>query len=268
MTPRYARCLIVLGLLGSAAAARAQDTPDRVALHGFGSWAYGHTTWNNHYLAGRPEGDFRHISMTINVAANVDDKFTAHAQAEMRDDDDGRRTTLSYAFADYRFSDRIGFRIGQVKHSFGLYTEVFAVGTLRPFLDLPQAFYGPAGFAGQACRGVGITGTLETGAWTVSYDVYGGGIELEKSPAPELFYHESLEDLTEGVELVSTRNVVGGRVVLNTPVQGLSFGASSYTGILNEPASNRRSVISGPAAPEYDERGAGLFYAPHLRLLA
>jgi hypothetical protein len=249
MIPRHARYLIALGFIGSATPVRAQDAADPVALHGFGSWVFGRTTWNNIYLGGRPENDFRHVSMAMNVAAKVDDKFTVHAQAEIRDDDDGTHTTLSYAFAEYRLSDRLGFRIGQVKHPFGLYTEVFTVGTLRPFLDLPQGFYGPAGFAGQAYRGVGITGMADAGAWTVSYDVYGGGIDLEKFPVPELFYRgQPLAEVTSEIEIESTRNVVGGRVVLNTPVHGLSFGASSYTGLLNEEAGNRRSVIAGQLA--------------------
>jgi hypothetical protein len=249
MIPRYARYLIALGLIGSAAPARAQETADRVVLHGFGSWAFGRTSWNNHYLGGGPENDFRHASMAMNVAAKVDDKFTVHAQAEIREDEEGTRTTLSYAFAEYRFSDRLGLRIGQVKHPFGLYTEVFTVGTLRPFLDLPQGLYGPAGFAGQAYRGVGITGTAEAGAWTVSYDVFGGGIDLEKFAVPELFYlGEPLSEHSDQIELESTRNVVGGRVVLSTPVRGLSVGASSYTGLLNEEAGNRRSVIAGQLA--------------------
>lgn len=249
MTPQYARYLIALGLIGSATPARAQETADRVTLHGFGSWAFGRTTWNNLYLAGRPEGDFRHVSLAINAAANVNDKLTVHAQAELRSDDDGTHTILSYAFAEHRFSDRLGFRIGQVKHPFGLHTEVFTVGTLRPFLDLPQAFYGPVGFAGQAYRGVGITGRIETGAWTVFYDVYGGGIDLEKFPVPEFFYHgEPLENVSSEIELESTRNVVGSRVVVSTPVQGLSFGGSSYTGVLNEPGANRRTVVAGQLA--------------------
>ena len=249
MISRHARYLIVLGLIGSATPAPAQETGDRVVLHGFGSWASGRTTWNNTYLAGRPENDFRHASMAINAAATVDDKFTVHAQAEIREDDIGTHTTLSYAFAEYRLSDRLAFRIGQVKHPFGLYTEVFTVGTLRPFLDLPQGLYGPAGFAGEAYRGLGITGTAEAGAWTVSYDVYGGGVDLEKFAVPEEFYRgEALAEEPSEIEVESTRDVVGGRVVLNTPVRGLSLGASSYTGLLNEEARNRRSVIAGQLA--------------------
>jgi hypothetical protein len=249
MIPRYARYLIALGLVGSAAPARAQEIADRVVLHGFGSWAFGRTTWNNHYLGGRPENDFRHVSMAMNVAAKVDDKLTVNAQAEIREDEAGTHTDLSYAFAEYRLLDRLGFRIGQVKHPFGLYTEVFTVGTLRPFLDLPQGFYGPAGFAGQAYRGLGITGTADAGAWTVSYDVFGGGIDLETFAVPELFYlGEPLSEESSQIKLASIRNVVGGRVVLSTPVRGLSFGASGYTGRHNEEAGHRRSVIAGQLA--------------------
>jgi len=54
--------------------------------------------------------------------------------------------------------------------------------------------------------------------------------------------------VTSEVEFESTRNVVGGRVVFGTPVRGLSFGASSYTGTLNEEAGNRRSVVAGQLA--------------------
>src|SRR5580765_8941377 len=240
MTPRYACYLLALGFIGSATPAQAQETASPVVLHGFGSWAFGKSTWNNAYLAGRPEGDFRHVSISVNAAANVHDKFTVHLQAEIRENDDGTPTSLSYAFAEYKFSDRLGFRIGQVKHPFGLYTEVFTVGTLRPFLDLPQGFYGPAGFAGQAYRGLGITGTAEAGAWTVSYDVYGGGIDLETFALPELFYlGEPLSEESDQIKLASIRNVVGGRVVLGTPVRGLSFGASGYTGRHNEEAGHR-----------------------------
>jgi hypothetical protein len=242
MIPRYAHYLVALGFIGSATTARAQETPNRVVLHGFGSWAFGKTTGNNHYLAGRPEGDFRRTSIAINVAATVDDKLRVHAQAEVQDDHIGTRTTLNYAFAEYRFSDRVAFRIGQVKHPFGLYTEVFTVGTLRPFLDLPQGVYGGVGFAGQAYRGVGVTGTAEAGAWTVSYDVYGGGVDLEKFSVPESFFvDEPLEEFARQ----STRNVVGGRVVLEAPVQGLSFGASSYTGIITEREVRRRTIVAG-----------------------
>ncbi|MEP6572217.1 MAG: porin, partial [Gemmatimonadota bacterium] len=145
----------------------------------------------------------------------------------------------------YRLADHLGLRMGQVKHPFGIYTEVFSVGTLRPFLDLPQGVYGPVGFAGQSYKGIGLTGVAGGGAWSLDYDVYGGGNDLQKFAVPEAFLHgDSLQRASSEIELQSTRNVIGGRLVLHTPVQGLSVGASSYTGILNEPAANRVTVAA------------------------
>ena len=65
---------------------------------------------------------------------------------------------LDYAFAEWFVSDALKIRMGRVKHPFGLYGEIFDVGTLRPFYLLPQSIYGPNGFTAKAYNGVGLTG--------------------------------------------------------------------------------------------------------------
>jgi hypothetical protein len=235
----------VLGILVAGMPTRAQDAGQPVVLHGFGSWAYGRTS-NNIYLAGNPDGDFRRTSMALNLVAHVADNLSIRTQGEVQEDESGTHTVLNYGFAEYVVSDHLTFRVGQVKHPFGIYTEVFSVGTLRPFLSLPQGFYGPVGFAGQSYKGLGVSGTAESGRWEMSYDAYAGGADLEKFAPPEAFYRgDAVGDVSGANELESTRNVVGGRLVVHTPITGFSVGASSYTGILNEPASNRRTVFAG-----------------------
>jgi hypothetical protein len=235
--------LLLAVLLGSAPLA-AQEATTAVALHGFGSWAYGRTN-DNVYLSGAPEGDFRRVSMSFNLAARVSDRLTIHAQTELFEDEDGTHASLSYAFADYRLSDSFSFRVGQVKHPFGIYTEILAVGTLRPFLDLPQGFYGSVGFAGESYKGIGISGTRDAGSWTLAYDLYAGGTDLRKNAVPEEFYNGStLQNVSRETELQSTRNVVGGRLVLQTPLEGLSFGGSTYTGVLNDSAARHLLVVA------------------------
>jgi hypothetical protein len=241
------RLLFGLGLLVPAARLPAQDASRPVEIHGFGSWAYGRTN-QNVFLSGSPEGDYRHVSMALNLSKEVDDKLSIHVQGGITEDHDHAHVALSYAFANYKLSDRLSLRVGQVKHPFGIYTEVFAVGTLRPFLELPLGFYGPVGFVGESYRGVGASGTADIGEWTIAYDAYAGGNDLQKFAVPEEYFKGStLQMVSEEIELQSTRDVIGGRVVLQTPIQGLSVGSSSYTGILNEPASNRRTVIAGQA---------------------
>jgi hypothetical protein len=244
--PQVPRVLLVAALLATSRLA-AQEPAASIVLHGFGSWAYGNTG-KNFYLAGAPEGDFRQVSMSLNLGARVDDRLMIHAQGEIFEDEDGTHTSLSYAFADYRLSDHFSVRVGQVKHPFGIFTEIHSVGTLRPFLDLPQGVYGPVGFAGESYKGVGILGTVDAGAWMLAYDLYAGGIDLKKFAVPEHFYAgDPLQDVTLETELQSLRNVIGGRVELKTSADGLSFGGSAYTGILNEPAANRTVVVAAQA---------------------
>jgi hypothetical protein len=47
-----------------------------------------------------------------------------------------------YGFAEWRFSDALRLHAGRMKHPFGIYSEIFDVGTLRPFYTLSQSVYG------------------------------------------------------------------------------------------------------------------------------
>lgn len=234
--------VLVLGLL--AAPLGAQDATSRVDFHGFGGWSYGRTSQNNVYLGGIHDGDNRLSDFALNAAASPTDNVRIAAQTSWNEDDDGSHISLNYAFAEYKFSDRLRLRVGQVKHPFGIYTEVMNVGTVRPFFSLPQGVYGPVGFAGQSYKGIGLTGFLGGASrWTADYDVYAGGEQVTKFHVPEAFFHdEDLGTVENELETISTRNVIGGRFVVHTPVDGLSVGASAYTGTLDEEAANHRTV--------------------------
>ena len=234
-----------LALLAPVTPLLAQEESTPVEIHSYGSWAYGRTSANV-LLAGRPEGDTRSVTMAMNLFKRIDDKLSIHGQLFV---DSFERTDvgLDYAFANYQLDDHLSFHFGQVKQPFGIYTEIFDVGTLRPFIDLPQAVYGPVGFTGESYTGVGLTGVAERGDWTVTYDAYVGGMTVAKLVTPELYLRGTsypIQSVTDETEQLSTRNVVGARVVVQTPVRGLTFGSSSYTGILNESTSNRRTVVA------------------------
>jgi hypothetical protein len=149
---------------------------------------------------------------------------------------------LDYAFAEWRFSDALRLRLGQVKQPFGISTEVFRIGTVRPFLELPQAVYGPVGLTGgKAYKGIGLTGTHVAGRWTLRYDLYGGGLTQEEFVTPELFLLGVPVTEENEFELEATRDVVGGRLVVQSPVTGLSVGVSAYGG--KEIGSSHRVVV-------------------------
>ena len=240
---RLSLALAALAALTSTSIVSAQDAT-KIDLHGFGGWSYGRTSGENVYLGGLPEGDYRLTQFALNVSAQANTNLRINAQAEWQETDDGTVEQLDFAFAELKLSDKVRVRLGQVKQPFGIYTELYTVGTVRPFFSLPQGVYGTVGFVGQSYKGIGLTGTQALSSdWRVDWDLYAGGSDLEKSHVVESYYRgETLDEVANEIELQSTRDVVGGRIVLRTPVEGLSVGGSAYTGILNEPAANRRAV--------------------------
>jgi hypothetical protein len=232
--------IVCLAMVLAGAPARGQEETHQI--HGFGSWAYGNTDANN-YLYGRPEGSYRNATFQLNVSATVSERLRIVTQMGVQDTGAGPEIDLDFAFAEWKFSDRIKLRAGVVPQPFGISTELFDVGTLRPFLALPQAVYGPVGLTSEAYWGVGFTGSAPVGSsWRLAYDLYGGGTVLEEFHAPEHFLEGELLEAGEGHGEETTNDVIGGRIVLETPIAGLRFGASAQTG--DEVGAGRRSIAA------------------------
>jgi hypothetical protein len=207
-----------------ASAAAAQEQTQRIILHGFGEWAYARTD-GNEYLDGSEQGDYDTVGLGLNVTSQVSDNISVVGQFAVRSRaSDNPGAELDYAFAEWRLSDAVQVRFGRSKHPFGIYTEIFDIGTLRPFFHLPLSIYGPAEIAAQSYDGIGLTGRHDfKGSTSVDYDLYGG----EVSFASNQRVGASNQNATEQV-----RNVFGGRARLHTAIDGLSVGASAYTGKL------------------------------------
>jgi len=233
---RYVLGLLLASL--SCAAPSALGQQPTVELHGFGDWAYGRTNGDtNFYLSGLPRGNYQDVALGLNVVATVTDRLTIVGQSEWNDSEaQGSRAVLDYAFAEWKMSDRLAFRAGQVKQPFGISNEVSTVGTLRPFLRLPQAVYGPVGLVGLAYRGVGLTGSQALGKdWSVSYDIYAGGTIVEEYHAPEaVLLGEPVERGSSEIETESTKDLYGGRLRIDPPLSGLRIGLSGYQGKTND----------------------------------
>ena len=162
---------------------------------------------------------------------------------------DGQQAfAFEYAFAEWKFSNLASLRIGRVKQPFGLYTEVFDVGTIRPFFMLPQGIYSPQGMVAESYNGVGISGSrYADSGWGVQYDVYGGKLDLEVVHPWEAL--ESGQTTEADGELDSVNDVLGGRLILATPVLGLSVGSSAYFG--TPPTSDHAAGVARPKHVAY-----------------
>ncbi|HEU4888886.1 MAG TPA: porin [Thermoanaerobaculia bacterium] len=224
---RISCCLALVALAGLPAFA--QSTGSTIDIHGFGGWAYGKTDGHK-YSLGTEGGEYDNAEFALNVSAKPIEKLSVVAQMRLESGSDQEQAELDYAFAEWAFSDAVRVRVGRVKHPFGIYGEVFDVGTVRPFYSLPQSLYGANGFTARAYNGAGITGNVPVGKWNLQYDVYGGQIEGDfetpglLSTSSKYFAEPSI---TFGYRV---EDAYGGRLNVTTPLEGLTVGVSGYTG--------------------------------------
>lgn len=223
----------ILGGLAIAALAAtplaAQSAGTTIDIHGFGGWAYGKTDGHK-YSLGTEAGEYDNAEFALNVSAKPVEKLSVVAQIRLESGSDQEQAELDYAFVEWTFNDAARVRAGRVKHPFGIYGEVFDVGTVRPFYSLPQSLYGANGFTARAYNGAGITGNVSAGKWGLQYDVYGGQIEGDfetpglLSTSSQYFTEPSI---TFGYRV---EDAFGGRLNITTPLEGLTIGTSAYTG--------------------------------------
>jgi len=224
-THYHMRILIVIALLAGHLSTTRAATVGGVNIHSFGGWSYGKTDNENQYMTANKKGTYDAVNFSLNLSASPDENFSLHVQSSFAEDLDGSEVGLDYAFAEVAFSDAAILRIGKIKVPFMLYTEVYKVGTIRPFFALPQSIY--AEVTVEAYKGVGLTGSLYTSHnWEILYDAYGGQINLQPTQIPSIQAGQLSVHSLEG----AAKEMFGGRLLVHTPIEGFSVGTSSYVG--------------------------------------
>jgi hypothetical protein len=252
-----AAAVLAVALSAAGSAGAQQQGPQNVEIHGFGSWNSGATNNENEYLGGKWKGSSLNSNAGVNLSGDLGERvsFTTQVTFEFN----GATTPkLDYVFAEYKFSDQLKLRAGQVKQPFGLYTEVMNIGTLHPFLTLAQSQYGPTGTVADAYRGLGFTGNLRLlENVSLDYDVYGGGLNRSENEFTLDMYRglqgrKSWDDVSHEVGSEVTDQLYGGRLMFNLPVDGLRAGASGYHSQTGEAQAGRGWVSTVGYGLEYN----------------
>ncbi len=228
MNGRPARTLLVAAALSLAPRlAAAFDLADgKLQLSLTGEAGYGRTDGNT-YSGGSEEGNYDNTLLAVSVAGDLSPRLRVVGRVAVNEEGEAM---LDWAFAEWKVSDALRFRAGLAKHAFGNYGEIIEEGTLRPFFFAPQTIYGSANIAGEGYKGLGLTGFLRLGRWGLAYDVYGGDLDLEVSNALFRIADPTLDPSEELV--IFTSDMIGGRVSLETPLDGLVLRVSGYTGTM------------------------------------
>jgi hypothetical protein len=220
--------------------AQAIDLADgRLVINGAGAGAFTLTNGNdvfNTELIGGHVGSFRNAEFNLFIAVKPMDRVTIVTLVFF--DEIGQiETGLDWSFVEFLATDWLKIRAGEVKLPLGISNEVEPIGTLRPFFALPAAVYGPSSIAADTYFGVGATGEVSSASgYRLGYDFFGGNMSFDTSEPfgakaqPPVFQHgTAVAPVKETV-----RNVLGGRLSLFTPLEGLSFRLSSYRGSLED----------------------------------
>jgi predicted porin len=225
---------VAITLAISAGAASAQTSDKALHIHGFGDWIYGRTN-GNLFQSADHDGNYGDAAFGLNLRYDAGERVAIIGQFALEhttgDTNQTVETRLDYAFAQYTVSDKLHIRFGRTYHPFGLYGEIRDIGTARPFIERPPEVYGDLGIISAALEGADFYGdVLQSSAWRMHYDVYGGATELSVAEPQKRETH------TETIKAV-----IGAKIVFETPIDGLHLSASAFRGTREDIKESHRS---------------------------
>lgn len=231
---KYVLALLTIGLLWSAPL-HSESILSKIRVNGFLSQAF-MKSYKNNFLARTKQGSFEINELGVTISTNLTDRLRFGFQLFSRDlgNQGNNSVNLDWAFADYRFTNWLGIRLGKAKAPFGLYNEGRDTDQIRPMAFLPQGLYTETyrSFI-VAYQGIGIYGNLYLGkAGDIGYQGYVGTNNISKDET--LVKH--LQNLLNMLEPYTGMTITdmelnancsaGGKVEWNTPLTGLKTAVS------------------------------------------
>jgi hypothetical protein len=206
---------------GIAAEIGPEGSPLSLDVHAFVGQGFLLTTSNNYLDPNTTHGSFQLSDVGINFTKNLADKLRVGVQffAQYFGPTSNYNARMDWFYLDYRYRDWLGFRTGRVKIPFGLYNEFNDIDSARVPILLPQSVYSVQNRNYLLAQtGAELYGYAKLGdAGALDYRAYGGTIFLD--PA-------SLASPQFQVLGLNVPYLVGGRVLWDTPVDGLRLGGS------------------------------------------
>jgi hypothetical protein len=190
-------------------------------VHAFGSQGFIATTRNNYIDTNSTHGSFQFSEVGINFTKVLLDKLRFGVQlfAEDLGPTGNYNARADWFYLDYRWQDWLGLRAGRVKIPFGLYNEINDVDSARISVLLPQSVY-PIQNRDYLLAQTGgeLYGYLRLGRLgALDYGGYAGTIFVDATSQPGSPFQ---------ILNVNVPYLVGGRVIWETPAEGLRLGGS------------------------------------------
>ncbi|MCP5046184.1 MAG: hypothetical protein GY940_03370, partial [bacterium] len=163
----------------------------------------------------------------INFSTDINDKLRIGIQLAARDlgDTGNDKVMIDWAYADYRWRDWLGLRVGKIKLPHGFYNKSRDIDLLRTNILLPQSVYSDS-FREPltSLKGVGGYGEIPLKALgNISYQVLFGtmNIDRDSTVAKAVEVRGGLK-----VERFDVKNIYAWAAIWETPLEGCRIGIS------------------------------------------
>jgi hypothetical protein len=204
-----AALIAAIFIWGSAGSAQAfEGLEDRFDVHG-----YAHQTFllsnenSNHFLGADHHGSFENNALALLLSFKSTEDLTIWAQLYA---DNESKFRLDWAFADYRLTDWLRVRGGQIKTPLGLLNEIRDVKYLHVSALEPYIYQESAGIMFESFRGASAL---------LEHELVGGALHLDLFGGTPVFF--------EGQEALEKHyGLIGGRLQYETPINGLILGGT------------------------------------------
>ncbi len=230
-----------MSLCWSGPTAVAQSVDDlNLQVHGYATQAFLYSTNNNWDTTNSTDGSSAWTEAVVNVTAQPQPKLRIGVQARyFLLGTYGNAITLDWAEGDYKFNEKVGFRVGKVKTPAGMLNEVQDIDPAYIWILLPQSIYPLASRNSTLAHNGGVVyGTVPLGEslGKALYRAYGGQRVVKGDDGYLQPFRDAGLSLPNGI----TGRVFGGTLIWDTPIEGLSAGSSVDS---EDPTG---SIVGGP----------------------
>ncbi len=222
-----------------------------IQIHGYISQGFLFSNHNN-FLADTEKGTFQFNELGINFSTELEDKLRLGIQLAARDLGDlgNDKVIIDWAYADYRWRDWLGLRLGKLKIPLGFYNKTRDLDLLRTSILLPQSIYSETDRdTANAMKGVGVYGNLSLRSLgDISYEALLGTMEMDK--VSSITKHTEISGLLK-VDGFKVGTVYSWSVIWETPLPGLRLGVSREHIPLETSSTLTRDITIPVSFPPY-----------------
>lgn len=192
-------------------------------VHGFVSQGFILTTKNDYLADDTTRGSFEYSELGLNFTKELTESLRMGVQLFAQDmgPRGDYKVIADWFYVDYRWQDWLGLRAGRLKIPYGLHNEIQDVDAARVPVLLPQSVYPLQGrhflFAQTGLELYGFARSPVLGA--LDYRLFAGTIFMDQA---SLIPPGSTVDFQFRVPYL-----VGGRLLWETPLEGLRVGGSA-----------------------------------------